>query len=339
MRVFVYEYVTGGGFLSSPDEPIATSLLAEGHAMLAALATDFAALPGVDVTTLVDHRLSALPWPRVARQIVESAEHEWRLFAHLAASADWTVVIAPEFAGHLRRRCEVVEGLGRRLLGPGSELVTLASDKTALLAYLADAGVRVAQGICWTGGEPWPDRLTYPVVLKPNDGAGSLGVQVLLGPPDAQSVPNAGAWRIETLHRGRHASVAVLTGPGPAVICRPCEQRLSTDGRFTYLGGRLLLEPVVEQRARRLAEQVVASLPAAVGYLGLDLVLGDKPDGSDDRVIELNPRLTTSYIGLRAACRDNLASAMLTAAAGRPSVLLWRDEKLEFDASGEVRAV
>jgi predicted ATP-grasp superfamily ATP-dependent carboligase len=337
MRVFVYEYVTGGGFLSSPDEPIATSLLAEGHAMLVALATDFAALPEVEVTTLVDHRLAALSWPSVSRQIVESAENEWRWFAHLAASADATVVIAPEFAGHLQQRCNVVEGLGRRLLGPSAELVALASDKSALLAYLADAGVRVAQGTRWRGGEPWPDGLAYPVVLKPNDGAGSQGVQLIASPPTAESLPTQGVWRIERFYPGQAASVALLTGRGATVVCRPCEQRLSADGRFTYLGGRVPLAATFEQRATRLAEQIAAALPNPTGYLGVDLVLGDDPSGVDDRVIELNPRLTTSYIGLRAACHDNLAAAMLAAFNGRQSVLSWRDETVEFDASGDVR--
>ena len=32
---------------------------------------------------------------------------------------------------------------------------------------------------------------------------------------------------------------------------------------------------------------------------------------SGDRVIEINPRLTTSYVGLRALARFNLAEALL----------------------------
>ena len=44
MRVFLYEYITGGGTLSSThSQPPAGSLLGEGTAMISALAADFAA--------------------------------------------------------------------------------------------------------------------------------------------------------------------------------------------------------------------------------------------------------------------------------------------------------
>ena len=57
-------------------------------------------------------------------------------------------------------------------------------------------------------------------------------------------------------------------------------------------------------------------MPPTVGYVGVDLVLGREPDGSEDVVIEINPRLTTSYVGLRAAARTNLAEAMWQVAQG-----------------------
>jgi predicted ATP-grasp superfamily ATP-dependent carboligase len=73
----------------------------------------------------------------------------------------------------------------------------------------------------------------------------------------------------------------------------------------------------------------VATLPTPLGYLGVDLVLGDDPSGADDRVIEINPRLTTSYVGLRAAALCNLAEAMLLTACAMSGALisfrLWQE--------------
>ena len=69
------------------------------------------------------------------------------------------------------------------------------------------------------------------------------------------------------------------------------------------------------------------------GYLGIDLVLGQAVDGSEDVVIEINPRMTTSYIGLRQAATGNLARAMLNVAAGHTAELSFRAEPLRFSVS------
>ena len=89
--------------------------------------------------------------------------------------------------------------------------------------------------------------------------------------------------------------------------------------------------------ATALASRAVAALSSTVGYLGVDLVLGDDPDGRDDVVIEVNPRLTTSYVGLRALAADNLAAAMLAVASGKTPRLSFADHALQFDADGAVR--
>ena len=86
----------------------------------------------------------------------------------------------------------------------------------------------------------------------------------------------------------------------------------------------------------RLAAAAFGSLPAPLGYLGLDLILGAADDGSLDYVIEINPRLTTSYVGLSVAANQNLAAALLQVVAGKPVELSFGEEPLEFEASGRV---
>ena len=64
--------------------------------------------------------------------------------------------------------------------------------------------------------------------------------------------------RLETFIPGMPASVAVLCGPGGPVALPACEQRLSDDGQFTYLGGRTPLPPELDERARELVLSVLA---------------------------------------------------------------------------------
>ncbi len=78
-------------------------------------------------------------------------------------------------------------------------------------------------------------------------------------------------------------------------------------------------------------------MPGLRGYVGVDLVLGDQADGSQDSVIEINPRLTTSYVGLRALAATNLTETMLRLAREEdvpPPV--WKDGAVRFRADGTV---
>ena len=133
---------------------------------------------------------------------------------------------------------------------------------------------------------------------------------------------------------GLAASVAFLIGRSQTVPLVPCEQLLSADGRFAYLGGRLPIAPDLATRATRIATDAVRCVPGLLGYAGVDVVLGD--DGRD-WAIEINPRLTTSYVGLRALARFNLAEALLTVVRDEPPpVFAWHHRRIEFTPDGRV---
>ena len=49
------------------------------------------------------------------------------------------------------------------------------------------------------------------------------------------------------------------------------------------------------------------------------MILGDRDDGLDDRVLEVNPRLTTSFVGLGAAGAAGLVRVIVDVAISRRS--------------------
>jgi predicted ATP-grasp superfamily ATP-dependent carboligase len=336
MHFFLYEWVTGGGLVEELS-PLPASLLAEGQAMLTALAADFAALPDAHVTVLKDARLDAFPLQRCRTVEINSRREHQGEIARWAERADYCVVIAPEFDGLLRRTAQMVCEAGGKLLGPGDEFIALAANKHNTAQRLASAGVPVPQAVLLEADqEDLPKDFNYPAVLKPLEGAGSQHTYLVDSHLD-QPPPYPWPRRLEEYHPGTAASVAVLCGPGVVIPLAPCRQHLSRDSRFTYLGGSLLWETDLAQRATRLAERALAALPAALGYMGIDLVLGQADDGSQDVVIEVNPRLTTSYVGLRAMTDHNLAGAILQAAHGELPEIEFRRDPLEFSVSGAVR--
>lgn len=343
-RFFVFEFITGGGLLADTEAP-AGSLLTEGQAMLDAVVSDLAsggaglsadthgsAQPTVSV--LWDHRLPPPYWSGADVCLVRDAAETAEQFARLAAAADWTVVIAPEFEGHLKHWCEAVNLGGGRWLGGPMDLVRLAADKHATAQFLESCGVPVPAGVAIGPGDAWPDDIGLPAVLKPRFGAGAIGVRrveaadLLAAIEAAQCLsdgntihtgPLGRPWRLETFWPGLPASVSVLSGPAGAFVLPPTQQVLAGESGMQYQGGRWPLESNLRCRAMQLAARVIECLHAQsigpLGYFGIDLVLGDAADGSRDAVIEVNPRFTTSYVGLRAASQVNLASVMLHLAA------------------------
>lgn len=332
MRVFIYEYTCA----CPADARLTHRVRREGAAMLAALLADFARIPGVRALTLLGR---GAPMPSHSRVEVMEAFAERATFESLAASAEATLVIAPEFDDILASRCDWVIGAGGRLLGPSAEAVRLTADKLALAAHLKCAALPTPA--CQRAGVDPPP--SFPVVYKPRYGAGSLATFLVRTPSEWTSARRAAVaedWRgeglVQTYAPGRPVSVAFLVGPGVVMPLPAASQRLSRDGRFRYLGGTLPLPAPLARRATTLARRAIETVPGLHGYVGVDLVLGDAADGSADQVIEINPRITTSYVGLRALARTNLAAAMLDVAQGKAPRLAWKRGRVSFRADGRV---
>jgi predicted ATP-grasp superfamily ATP-dependent carboligase len=307
--------------------------------MLRALAIDLAAIPGIHVQVLADHRGLPGPLPGCELVSVHTTHEERSILCRLAANADWTILIAPEFDGILYDRCQAVESVGGRRLGPSSRLIELLSDKHATAEYLEAHDVPTPHGVHYRPGDSFAPPLPCPVVIKPNDGAGSQETYVCR---DALQVRETLATyrkpaRVERFVAGLPASVSFLCGSEGCWPLPACSQRLKFDRRICYLGGAIPLAGALNERATAIARRAIGSLRQPLGYLGVDVVLGNAIDGSEDYVIEINPRLTTSYVGLQAASRTNLAKAMLVIAAGRHPALSFGTETIEFDADGTVR--
>ncbi len=320
-RVFVYEHVTAVGLGRDPGSP-EHSLFVEGAAMRAAITADFAAVPGVDVLSFPDD----LPEPDLRPT-----------FRELASQSDWSFVIAPETGGELERLTRQVLAARGLPLGSSPNAIALTADKLRLAEHWEQCGVPAPW--TWDASSPLPGRREVggewlnPLVLKPRDGAGSESTFLVRTPVEYAAVLRQSARpMIAQSHiEGRPASIAFLVGLAGITPLLPTYQLLSSDGRFRYEGGELPVEPHHAEQAVELGRQAVACVPGLCGYVGVDLVLGERPVA-----IEINPRLTTSYVGLRAVAGRNLAGLLLEACAGRAVEPQWRPGRVRWAASGVV---
>lgn len=336
LRVFVYEFITGGGLLGDGEVGVPRgSLLAEGFAMLAALCEDLS-LAGHQVSLMWDARLAMPSLVQHDVYPVHDVAEERARFCDLAKSCDQVILIAPETNGQLLTRCQLVEQWGCSLLGPSSRVVSLAGDKHQMNRHLSQAGVPVPDSILLRPGEGLPSQFRYPAVLKPQQGAGSLGVMRMSSVDQAERFGSVGqAQVLESYCPGLAASVAILCGPTASIPLRPCGQSFRATDEFVYTGGWTPLNDGHAERAKLLAMNAVRTLGEVSGYIGVDLVLAEEPSTADV-VIEINPRLTTSYVGLRSMAETNLGQAMISISSGGIPVIEFADTTVRFSSSGEI---
>lgn len=285
MLVLVHEYCSGGGAVPGIDEAEAAALQAQGRAMRDAMAADVAAIPGHEVR--VADSLDG--WEAMVREV----DRVWS--------------VAPETGGVLRSIAASVPPA--KWLGCTPEAIDIAGSKRATKGRLAAAGIDVP-----LRAEFGPGAVAQPgrFVVKPDDGAGATETFRFESAADALAHSGDGM-KVERWVDGEPLSITLLCARDRAELISVNRQRIVVDatGRVQFEGVDAAIEPVDSPRGRRLqavASHVAEALPGLHGLVGVDLVWHA---ARGPVVVEVNPRLTTAYIGLSAKLGRNLAAELL----------------------------
>jgi tyramine---L-glutamate ligase len=309
LRLLICEYVTGGGFAGAPLPP---SLAREGDMMLGALVKDVATLDGIDIVVPRDFRLAAMENSSACRIIRVEAD-PWAVWQGAIEDVDAVWPIAPETGGALLRLSDLVISAGRTLIGSRPPAVSLTMSKWETVDRLGRHDVPVVPTLraADVGRDGLPDG-TNGWVVKPDDGAGAEATRLVRRSDDLRRLLGAAAdiekLVVQPYLPGAAASLSMLCqdGRGWLLSCNRQDIVIENDAfrfRGCVVGG-------LEQRRNSyasIAAAVIAANPDLWGYVGIDLV----DTGSGPVILEINPRLTTSYVGLRQAIGVNPAALVL----------------------------
>jgi predicted ATP-grasp superfamily ATP-dependent carboligase len=324
LRLLIHEYVTGGGLAGQELPP---SWAQEGAAMRRALVSDFTRLPGLDVQFTLDAR-----FPQRPRSHAIGPNEEWERLAELSLQVDAVLLIAPETAGVLESRERLIRRLGVPSLGSEPDAIHLAADKLLAAQRLAAWNVPV---VPTREFQPQATPPSHPAVVKPRDGAGSIDTWLV---PAGKPWPNLNtAAIVQPYQCGLPMSVAALVPPsGPICWIGAATQTVTIIGqRFHYCGG--LVPGRFPQSLRRVLTPALRAWPGLAGWVGIDYIWD--PTRRQAAVLEINPRLTTSYLGHRARWGEWIAASWLHQAGlgpkpGRRS--LQTSTPVPFAADGRI---
>jgi len=333
-KIFIFEFVSGGGF---NQVEIPSSLFCEGYAMLRTIIEDFKNL-GFQITTLLDSRIKFLSHYLKADIIksVELEEDYLKKYTTCVRNSDYCFVIAPEFSSVLYNLTKIVKKNKKKLLSIDLNGVKLGASKLETYKFFIANEINTPKSynIPFNGSfldldfilQKF-DQINSSIVIKPDDGVGSELIfyfekkdEILHFFESSNKIKDTNRkYILQEYIEGDPMSVSIINDQpleksvenGPKILSINAQNLQITDPTMdsAYFGGSTPVDQFGQLKAQ--IENILkgVDLSAFKGYFGIDFV--KKTDNSLS-FIEINPRLTTSYVGIRNVLEFNPIELLLT---------------------------
>ena len=231
-------------------------------------------------------------------------------FSDIIPKIDLVWVIAPESRSELER----FHIASKQKLWIGSDLqaIRLASNKLETKKYLKSLSINTPDEITF---ESLKKKNYTEAVYKPIDGAGTTDTYKIENKKNIISTLNKkpSCFFLEEWVEGTAYSVSLNCNLSDFEILSINKQHITSNhlGKLFYGG----VKPVETKMFKKLHESIlpiisliVANITDLRGFIGIDFIL---KENSQISIIEINPRLTCSYVGLSKYNRDNTAVKIL----------------------------
>ena len=301
------EFITGGGLCA---EALPDSLAKEGALMRDALLADLSELL-YEISTSVDARLSP---PKHGEYVTVQAKDDiWQIWQKQINAADAIFIIAPETAGILQKLTHLASLQGKLILGCGLESIKICSEKMATYLALDAAGIA---NIPTHKYDDWPSS-HWIWLAKPNDGAGCSDIACFNNPDDLADWIKEDHKQfthvIQAFQPGDAASISCVMKNGKAHLLSCNTQHIEINNQMlSYTGGVINGMRDYWLQFEFIANKIAQALPDLAGYVGIDVIVENNGYDNDEIiVVEINPRLTTTYAGLRESIGANPAELII----------------------------
>jgi predicted ATP-grasp superfamily ATP-dependent carboligase len=232
------------------------------------------------------------------------------------------LVIAPDHT--LAQYTEILEQHTHNL-GCGFMTVALCANKVRTNKILHSHGIPVPAEV--SAGKR---------VIKPVKGSGAQGVRI------SHDLPGKDEFSQEYIE-GEHYSVSIVSSRvigdaclyfsgKPPLALAVNRQFIETgpDGSLHYRGGETPVHPAREKEIIEVAKKAVNVL-GCQGYCGVDVVVADKV-----YIVDVNPRITTSLVGITACMKEEIADILVAASKGEGPDEIHLTGHVRFDTNGMV---
>jgi tyramine---L-glutamate ligase len=334
LNVLIFEFICGGGMAS---QTLPASLLKEGQIMLQALLKELKQLPDIRPIVLLDSRCELENIPESATVIqVDSNEIYNTILSDQLMLCDVFWPIAPETDSVLESLREMAETANKTVLISSLETLAICKSKYQTATHLEKQGIPVIPTELLTLDYQF---ISDSLVIKRDDGAGCDDSHIIRKSDDLTQLQGTlgqtvDHYIVQPLLKGSAWSLSCLFNRGEGwLIC--CNQQIvSIDWELRLQECQVNAFSPYLTRFKQLVNEVAKALPGLWGYVGIDLLITDY---AEVVVVEINPRLTTSYAGIYPATGINVAKQVLNNLnAMQPDLTLTKNHTITIHLNQEV---
>jgi predicted ATP-grasp superfamily ATP-dependent carboligase len=322
-KIFIFEFVSGGGFNQTI---IPTSLFCEGFGMLRCIIEDLKALD-FEITTMLDSRIYFL-YDFLQADIIRKVEKNntyLKIFKDLIIDSKYVFIIAPETSGILYKLTKIAKNHNRTILSTNLQGIKYGTSKILTSRIFKKYNISTPKTFRIPFQNDLLDldfilhkfrKLNCPIVIKPEDGVGAESLHYFETKSQILEfftghdikIDKKSYYVLQEYIEGRDLSLSLIGSPflfeNPLLLSVNSQNININYEESEYLGGYTPYE-----NYKKIIEKISSILKKVKfleieGYFGIDFI---EQSSHYLNFIEINPRLTTSYIGLRNILKYNCA--------------------------------
>jgi predicted ATP-grasp superfamily ATP-dependent carboligase len=296
MRIFILEY-----FLSQKkDNKFKKSFYKEGKQILVSLIKSFTKIEDIklsiyinqDNINLVNNNFNNIDF------IISNNKSQNSYFQKLINldlnKYDYFLIIAPETNNLLYQITKIFENKNLNNLGCSSNCIKKAANKWLLYNNLKNTSIKLAESYLIGENQLDLGRDFFPAIIKAKYSAGSE-LEIIKSTKDFKNlkIKDYKGQIIQKIISGIPGSLSIAANTKKIQILSFNKQIINPNN-FSYLGSIINYKFSEENKLNQLAKFIKQKYPNLNGYFGIDFIFNEKKV----YLLEINPRITSSYIGL-----------------------------------------
>lgn len=313
-KIFVCEFITAGGFNHADiSKSLPSSLLAEAAMMRDALLNDLAQLDYHIIITLDSRLIPPVNCDECV--LVNDKDNVWKIWEAQMQLADAVWIIAPETNGYLNKLSQMSANYKVITLGCRPLAIDAFSSKLTTFLICEQFDIKTIPTYTYKN----LPTINSKCLAKPIDGAGCDDIYCFENSIELSN------WMIQNNKQQSHiiqpyvdgisASISCVMYSGTAFVISCNKQMVTCTNNKLGFGG-IVVNDMQDYWAAfdALAQQLAQSIPDLQGFVGIDVIVQNEKV----LLVEVNPRLTTAYVGLRQASGINVAEMVINTLTNVP---------------------